>query len=115
MQLFAHTVLNVVPRFLGLILSRAWICLHFERINERLNTGREFGTIISEDSVLILSWTWLLDVLCHETVIFWHGPIRSLLLILCRCLELTRPWHVTQALVVHKLGDCMAIKEAMSF
>ena len=115
MQLFAHTVLNVVPRLLGLVLSRAWICLHFERINVRLNTGREFGTIISEDSVLVLSWTWLLNFLCLETVIFWHGPVRSLYLILCRRLELAWPWHVTQALVVYKLGDCKAIKEEMSF
>ena len=107
--------MNVVPRFLGLVLSRARICLHFERINVRLDTGRKFGTIISEDSVLVLSWTWLLDFLYLETVIFWHGPVRSLYLILCRRLELAWPWHVTQALVIHKLGDCMAIKEAVSF
>ena len=115
MQLFAHTVVHVIPRLLGLVLSRARICLHFEWINVRLDTGRVLRAGIGEDSVLVLSWSWLLHLSSLETVIFWHGPVRSLLLILCRRLELAWPRHVTQALVVHELGDYRTVEKAVSF
>lgn len=94
-ELFTHAIVNVIPCLLRIVLSWTRICLHFKRIDVWLDTSCIFWAGISKVSMLILSWTWLLNLLAGETVILWDGPKGCLKLIFGGRIVNIWPWYVT--------------------